>query len=90
MSDRTIAIAPETSADDARWDALSRRDRSADAAFFYSVRTTGIYCRPSCPGRLPKRENVGFHATAEAAEKAGFRACKRCRPNAPAPESEPE
>jgi AraC family transcriptional regulator of adaptative response/methylated-DNA-[protein]-cysteine methyltransferase len=50
-------------------------------AFFLSVRTTGIYCRPSCPARRPKPENVRFHATARDAERAGFRACKRCKPD---------
>lgn len=66
--------------DDARWAAVKRRDRAADGAFWYSVRTTGVFCRPSCGARLPRRENVAFHASPAAAEKAGFRACKRCRP----------
>jgi AraC family transcriptional regulator of adaptative response/methylated-DNA-[protein]-cysteine methyltransferase len=70
--------------DTERWDAVVRRDAAADGLFFYSVRTTGVYCRPSCPSRGAKRENVGFHATALAAERAGFRPCKRCRPNEPA------
>jgi AraC family transcriptional regulator of adaptative response/methylated-DNA-[protein]-cysteine methyltransferase len=70
--------------DEARWDAVQRRDRAADGAFYYSVRTTGVYCRPSCASRLARRENVAFHASPAAAEKAGFRACKRCRPNGPA------
>ena len=69
------------STDDARWAAVSRRDRSADGLFYYSVATTGIYCRPACPARLALRENVRFHLTCAAAEQAGFRACKRCRPN---------
>ena len=67
--------------DDERWEAVQRRDRDADGAFFYSVLTTGVYCRPSCAARLPRRENVRFHASCEAAERAGFRPCKRCRPN---------
>jgi AraC family transcriptional regulator, regulatory protein of adaptative response / methylated-DNA-[protein]-cysteine methyltransferase len=71
--------------DDARWEAVRRRDRSADGAFCYAVRTTGIYCRPSCAARLPRRDNVEFHADAAAAEKAGFRPCKRCQPNAQGP-----
>src|SRR3954453_5852980 len=77
---------PETPSpgDDARWNAVQRRDHAADGAFFYSVRTTGVYCRPSCAARLPRRENVGFHASPAAAEKAGFRPCRRCRPNEPA------
>jgi AraC family transcriptional regulator of adaptative response/methylated-DNA-[protein]-cysteine methyltransferase len=68
------------STDDERWEAVARRDRAADGAFFCSVVTTGVYCRPSCAGR-PYRKNVRFHRTAAEAEGAGFRACKRCRPN---------
>jgi AraC family transcriptional regulator of adaptative response/methylated-DNA-[protein]-cysteine methyltransferase len=64
-----------------RWDGVTRRDRAADGIFFYSVRTTGVYCRPSCAARLARRENVAFHASCAAAERAGFRPCKRCRPN---------
>jgi AraC family transcriptional regulator of adaptative response/methylated-DNA-[protein]-cysteine methyltransferase len=66
--------------DAARWEAVKRRDRAADGAFYYSVRTTGVYCRPSCGARLPRRENVAFHQDPAAAERAGFRPCKRCRP----------
>jgi|KBSMisStandDraft_5_1062788.scaffolds.fasta_scaffold70906_3 AraC family transcriptional regulator of adaptative response/methylated-DNA-[protein]-cysteine methyltransferase len=64
-----------------RWDAVSHRERSADDTFVYSVKTTGVYCRPSCPARLARRENVAFHPTPKDAERAGFRACKRCKPN---------
>lgn len=67
--------------DDERYAAVQRRDRSQDGAFFYGVQTTGVYCRPSCAARLARRENVSFHPTCAAAERAGFRACKRCRPN---------
>jgi AraC family transcriptional regulator of adaptative response/methylated-DNA-[protein]-cysteine methyltransferase len=70
--------------DDARWSAVRRRDRAADGTFVYSVRTTGVYCRPSCAARRPRRENVAFHETCADAERAGFRPCKRCRPNEPA------
>lgn len=70
--------------DDACWTAVKRHDRAADGTFFYSVRTTGVYCRPSCAARLPRRENVAFHRTCADAERAGFRPCKRCRPNEPA------
>ena len=69
------------STDADRWAAVVRRDRSADGRFFYSVRTTGVYCRPACPARLARRENVRFHSTQAEAERAGFRACKRCRPD---------
>lgn len=65
----------------ARWRAVERRDRSADGVFYYSVRSTGVYCRPSCAARLPLRRNVAFHETREDAERAGFRPCKRCHPD---------
>ena len=64
-----------------RWNAVLGRDRSADGSFVFGVRTTGIYCRPSCPARRPERRNVQFFAAAAAAEKAGFRPCRRCSPN---------
>jgi AraC family transcriptional regulator of adaptative response/methylated-DNA-[protein]-cysteine methyltransferase len=67
--------------DDQRYGAIQHRDRDADGSFFYAVRTTGVYCRPSCAARLAKRENVAFYPSCEAAEQAGYRACKRCRPN---------
>jgi AraC family transcriptional regulator of adaptative response/methylated-DNA-[protein]-cysteine methyltransferase len=64
-----------------RWQAVSARDKSADGHFFYAVRTTRIYCRPSCASRLARRENVEFFPDCTTAEAAGYRACKRCRPN---------
>ena len=64
-----------------RWAAVQRRDAGADGVFCYSVRTTGVYCRPSCAARLARRENVRFDASCEEAQSAGFRPCKRCRPN---------
>ena len=66
---------------DPRWAAVAARDAAADGSFFFSVRTTGVYCRPSCAARSARPENVQFHATCEDAERAGFRPCKRCRPN---------
>jgi AraC family transcriptional regulator of adaptative response/methylated-DNA-[protein]-cysteine methyltransferase len=69
------------STDEARWRAVERQDAGADGRFWYSVATTGVYCRPSCAARLPRRENVRFHASPAEAERAGFRPCKRCRPN---------
>jgi len=74
----------EVLTDEQRWEAVRRRDPAAVGAFYYSVRTTGVYCRPTCAARLPRRENVAFHATCADAERAGFRPCKRCRPNEPA------
>src|SRR6266849_3910478 len=72
---------PPFAGDAERWAAVQCRDRDADGVFFHSVRTTGVYCRPSCAARLARRENVRFHASCEEAEAAGFRPCKRCRPN---------
>lgn len=69
---------------DRRWAAVVARDAAADGQFVYSVRTTGVYCRPSCPSRQANPENVRFHATCADAERAGFRACARCRPDQPA------
>ena len=66
---------------DPRWHSLLVRDASADGSFYYSVRTTGVYCRPSCGARPPRPENVAFHATPADAERAGFRACRRCKPD---------
>ncbi|MGN1023558.1 MAG: bifunctional transcriptional activator/DNA repair enzyme AdaA [Lachnospiraceae bacterium] len=67
--------------DDEMWKAVKECDAAYDGAFFYGVKTTGIYCRPSCKSKLPRRENVVFFQTREDAEKAGFRPCKRCRPD---------
>ena len=65
---------------DPRWQSIVARDKKSDGKFFYSVKSTGVYCRPSCGARLARPENVQFFTTTEAAEKAGFRACKRCKP----------
>lgn len=67
---------------EALWHAVQSRDRASDGAFVYAVRSTGIYCRPSCPSRKPRREQVVFFPIPEAAEQQGFRACQRCRPRA--------
>jgi AraC family transcriptional regulator, regulatory protein of adaptative response / methylated-DNA-[protein]-cysteine methyltransferase len=63
------------------WQALVERDPAYDGRFVYSVKSTGVYCRPNCPSRLAKRENVAFHTSCAEAEAAGFRPCQRCRPN---------
>lgn len=68
------------STDDIRWAAVQARDPAAEGEFVYAVRTTGIFCRPTCPSRRPRRENVTFHDSPAAAVRAGFRACRRCRP----------
>jgi AraC family transcriptional regulator, regulatory protein of adaptative response / methylated-DNA-[protein]-cysteine methyltransferase len=67
--------------DETRWQAVAERASAADGSFVFAVLSTGIYCRPSCPARRPKRANVRFYADPVAAEAAGFRACRRCRPN---------
>jgi AraC family transcriptional regulator, regulatory protein of adaptative response / methylated-DNA-[protein]-cysteine methyltransferase len=67
---------------DNRWQAVVNRERGRDGEFVFAVSTTGIYCRPSCPARRPRPENVSFFADPTAAERAGFRACRRCRPKA--------
>src|SRR6266566_2139154 len=63
------------------WAAVLAHEAAQDGRFFYSVKTTGVYCRPGCASRQPRRQNVAFHETTAAAEAAGFRPCKRCRPN---------
>jgi AraC family transcriptional regulator of adaptative response/methylated-DNA-[protein]-cysteine methyltransferase len=68
---------------DPRYQAVLARDARADGAFYYSVKTTGVYCRPSCAARPARPENIAFHSTASAAKRAGFRPCKRCKPDQP-------
>jgi AraC family transcriptional regulator of adaptative response/methylated-DNA-[protein]-cysteine methyltransferase len=85
---RIMTLAASTSSaetepvEDYRYQAIRQRDPAYDGVFFYGVQTTGVYCRPSCAARLALLKNVSFHPSCEAAEQAGFRACKRCRPNA--------
>src|SRR5205085_1124243 len=67
--------------DDARWKAVISRDRAADGQFVYAVRSTGVYCRPTCPSRRPRRDHVIFFSIADQAERGGFRPCKRCQPS---------
>jgi len=69
--------------DQQRWQAVVQKDAAADGQFFYSVKTTGVYCRPNCGARQPLRENLAFYETREQAERAGFRPCKRCKPQRP-------
>src|SRR5438034_3936177 len=75
--------------DAARWNAVVDHDREADGLFVYAVRATGIYCRPSCPSRRPRRDRVAFFETSTAARTAGFRACLRCNPDATVPVADP-
>ena len=72
------------------WQQVLARDAGADGQFFYAVKSTGIYCRPSCPSRRPERKNVSFYPSAAAAEAAGFRACLRCEPSRVAPKADPQ
>ncbi|MEJ2119423.1 MAG: bifunctional DNA-binding transcriptional regulator/O6-methylguanine-DNA methyltransferase Ada [Alphaproteobacteria bacterium] len=79
MTDAATTINAVTS-DEARWQAVLGREAALDGAFVYAVRSTGIYCRPSCPSKRPGRAQVAFYEVPQAAEAAGFRACKRCKP----------
>lgn len=72
---------PALTADDERWSMVLRRDRTADGSFYYGVKTTGVYCNPSCASRRPLRKNVEFFANAEQAAARGYRSCKRCQPS---------
>jgi AraC family transcriptional regulator of adaptative response/methylated-DNA-[protein]-cysteine methyltransferase len=72
---------PPSTRDDPRWQLVIARDARADGTFWYGVASTGVYCKPSCASRRAKLENVTFFATQETARQAGFRACKRCRPD---------
>lgn len=82
LSSKNLELAAATEGDP-RWASVVARSAEADGTFFYSVRTTGVYCRPSCAARLARPENVRFHPTRADAGRAGFRACKRCKPDQP-------
>ncbi len=82
VSAKAAQRAAETT-NDPRWASIVARDAAADGTFVYSVKTTGVYCRPSCAARLARPEHVRFHATGKDAAAAGFRPCKRCRPDQP-------
>ena len=79
-SERTVS---KRGSDGNRWAAIVHKDRKADGKLWFAVKTTGVYCRPSCPSRLANRENVLFYDSWQEAEVAGFRACKRCEPRGP-------
>lgn len=80
FSFREATLMSDYSTDESRWAALVAREPAADGAYFYAVVTTGVFCRPSCASRLPRRANVRFFDSAELASAAGFRPCKRCQP----------
>jgi AraC family transcriptional regulator of adaptative response/methylated-DNA-[protein]-cysteine methyltransferase len=89
MMTAALQIKPQsTVAEDPRWARIVTRDRGADGEFWYSVMTTGVYCRPSCASRGANPKNVQIHDTLEAAKATGFRACKRCHPDGPSIEAE--
>src|ERR1700742_1634614 len=79
---------PPSVTDDPRWDRIVARDKTADGQFWYSVATTGVYCRPSCPSRVANPRNVQLHDTLESARATGFRPCRRCNPDGPSLRSE--
>jgi AraC family transcriptional regulator, regulatory protein of adaptative response / methylated-DNA-[protein]-cysteine methyltransferase len=87
----SLAIAPKPAtpsvADDPRWARIVARDETADGHLWYSVSTTGVYCRPSCPSRIPNPKNVQLHDTLESVRATGFRACRRCNPDGPSTEA---
>ena len=89
MNSESVATPPNAASLEAaqlaeqRWQAVVSRDAQADGEFVYAVRTTGVYCRPSCPSRAAKRQNVEFFESPDLAVAAGYRPCKRCRPDAP-------
>src|SRR5882757_195035 len=80
--------APPSTADDPRWARIVARDKTADGHLWYSVSTTGVYCRPSCPSRTANPKNVQLHDTLESAKATGFRSCRRCNPDGPSIETE--
>jgi AraC family transcriptional regulator, regulatory protein of adaptative response / methylated-DNA-[protein]-cysteine methyltransferase len=92
MTNTTRAMTPKPTtpsvADDPRWARIVTRDKTADGHLWYSVSTTGVYCRASCPSRAASPENVQLHDTLESAKATGFRACRRCKPDGPSIEVE--
>jgi methylphosphotriester-DNA--protein-cysteine methyltransferase len=84
----TLKPTPPSVADDPRWTRIVARDKTADGHLWYSVSTTGVYCRPSCSSRIANPSNVQLHNTLEDAKATGFRACRRCNPDGPSIESE--
>jgi len=76
-----IELLAKLTLSDPRWPSIVARDSSADGKFYYAVKTTGVFCRPSCAARLARPENVKYFQSCVEAEKAGFRACKRCKPS---------
>jgi AraC family transcriptional regulator of adaptative response/methylated-DNA-[protein]-cysteine methyltransferase len=88
MHTRTAKPKPPSVADDPRWTRIVARDKTADGHLWYSVATTGVYCRPSCPSRVANPKNVQLHDSLESARATGFRPCRRCNPDGPSIECE--
>ncbi len=88
MRNNKVSDSTPQVANDPRWARIVARDRAADGSFWYSVTTTGVYCRPSCPSRRANPRNVRLHDSLQDARKTGCRACKRCKPDGPAPEAD--
>jgi AraC family transcriptional regulator, regulatory protein of adaptative response / methylated-DNA-[protein]-cysteine methyltransferase len=88
MPTKSAKPKPPTVADDPRWGRIVARDKTADGQLWYSVETTGVYCRPSCPSRIADPKNVKLHDSLESARATGFRPCKRCNPDGPSIECE--
>jgi len=84
----TLSLASPSVADDPRWARIVARDKAADGHFWYSVSTTGVYCRPSCPSRIANPKNVQIHDSLESAKATGFRPCRRCKPDGASIEAE--
>src|SRR5437660_5460412 len=80
---KTLKPTPPSVADDPRWARIVARDKTADGHLWYSVATTGVYCRPSCPSRIANPQNVQLHDRLESARATGFRPCRRCNPDGP-------
>src|SRR5262244_479642 len=87
-SAKTLKPTPPSVVDDPRWARIVAREKAADGHLWYSVSTTGVYCRPSCPSRVANPRNVQLHDTLEAARATRFRPCRRCNPDGPSIESE--
>src|SRR6478735_9421205 len=81
ISAKTLTPKLSSVEDDARWARIVARDKTADGQLWYSVATTGVYCRPSCPSRIANPKNVQLHDTLDSAKATGFRPCKRCHPD---------
>src|SRR5215813_643242 len=88
MPTNTLGPTPPSVTDDPRWARIIARDKTADGYFWYSVSTTGVYCRPSCPSRIANPKNVQLHDSLESAKATGFRPCRRCNPDRPSIECE--